>query len=188
MKDYLELRLGLWSNYHHHKETMANAGFLAQMGLFGALITEAVWPPDWVSRVTQLPNISTFVVYFVLWYLIHYYTRWQLINKRIAAIYVAGFDRAYRAFLLAPDAVDKSQFSGAESNSSRWRNFLSGLFFVPGGYPRMDASVNGLPTFIASEVQRQFRDGSGAETLEVLITYTSIGLMVLVGIKIFLGG
>ena len=188
MNEYLNLRLELWSGYHHHKENMANAGFLVQMSLFGAIITESIWPPAWVEQVTVLPKLSTFLVYLALWYLIHYYTRWQLVNKRVAAIYVAGFDRAYHAYLQCQGDVDKTPFEVSNASSSRWRDFLSGLIFVPGGFVRMDASVNGLPTFIAKEVQQQFLSGSGAQTLEILITYTSIGLMILVGIKVFFGG
>ncbi|MCE9684000.1 hypothetical protein [Halomonas alkalisoli] len=187
MKEYLGLRLGLWSGYHHHKENMANAGFLIQMGLFSAIVTETVWPPSWVAEVTQLPRLWTFLVYFSLWYLIHYYTRWQLINKRLAAMYVTGFDQAYRRYMVDKDSVDITPCHDEASTPSLWKNFLSGLVYIPGGFTRIDASVEGLPIFIASEVQKQFQRGSGAQTLEILITYASIGLMILVGVKVFLG-
>ncbi|WP_422466527.1 hypothetical protein [Endozoicomonas sp. ALC013] len=38
----------------------------------------------------------------------------------------------------------------------------------------MDASVNGTPSFIASSVKDKFKTGSGSDTLEILITYSSI--------------
>ena len=51
----------------------------------------------------------------------------------------------------------------------------------------MDASVNSLPEFIAREVRSKFKSGSGANSLEILMTYASIVLMIFVGTKVFLG-
>jgi|TARA_R100001440_G_scaffold32079_2_gene50611 hypothetical protein len=188
VKEYISVRLELWVAYHNHKENMANAGFLVQVSLFGAVITKNIWPPEWVARLIELPELATFLVYGMLWFLIHYYTRWQLINKRISAFYVAGFDQAFQALITnAPQSLDLKPYKNEALAPSRWRNFLAGIIYVPQGYVRMDASVLGLPHFLAVKVKQRFDAGSGADTLEILMTYTSIALLLLVGVKVFFG-
>ena len=185
---YLNIKLELWEAYHNHKENMSNAGFLVQLSLFGAIISEGLWPPKWVSNVTDLPELGTFSVYFILWFLIHYYTRWQLINKRVAAMHYAGYDKAF--LYLTTNNLNNDDVEICNSGSheaSHWRDFISKILYIPGGFVKMDASVDGLPEFIAREVKGMFKSGSGANSLEILITYASIMLMILVGLKIFLG-
>jgi len=188
VKEYISVRLELWVAYHNHKENMANAGFLVQISLFGAVITKSIWPPEWVSRLIELPELATFLVYGMLWFLIHYYTRWQLINKRISAFYVAGFDQAFQEMITKdPQSIELKPYQKEALAPSKWLNFLAGIIYVPKGFVRMDASVFGLPHFLAEKVKDKFDTGSGADTLEILITYTSIGLLILVGVKVFFG-
>lgn len=187
LSGYLSLNLGHWETYHNHKENMANAGFLVQLSLFGSIISGGLWPPEWVAKVTQLPEIATFVIYLTLWFLIHFYTRWQLINKRVAALYYAGVSQAFLYFvnneLTADDLVLNNDATHVQSS---FKDFISKIIYIPGGFTRMDASVKSMPEFIAREIKSKFLAGSGAETLEILITYTSFLLMVIVGIKIFM--
>lgn len=186
--NYLTIKLEIWEAYHNHKENMSNAGFLVQLSLFGAIISESLWPPKWVSNVTELPELGTFIVYFMLWFLVHYYTRWQLINKRIAAMYFAGYDKSF-LYLTTNDlnAEDLAICNHDAHKASPWRDFISKIIYIPGGFVSMDASVNGLPEFIAREVRGMFKSGSGANSLEILITYASIILVGLVGLKVFFG-
>jgi hypothetical protein len=185
---YLNVKLELWETYHNHKENMSNAGFLVQLSLFGAIISKGLWPPKWVSNVTDLPELGTFSVYFMLWFLVHYYMRWQLINKRIAAMYFAGYDKSF-LYLTTNDLIesDVTICSSDSHDASPWRDFISKILYIPGGFVKMDASVNGLPEFIAREVRGMFKSGSGANSLEILMTYASIILMIIVGTKVFLG-
>jgi len=188
LKDYLTLKIGLWETYHNHKENMANAGFLVQLSLFGSIIAEGLWPPTWVAKLIVLPGVGTFAVYFLLWFLIHYYTRWQLINKRVAALYFSGFDQAFLYFTTHElTKSDLEIYHGESHQTNQFKNFISKIFYIPGGFVRMDASIDGLPNFIARPIKAKFDEGSGAETLEILITYTSFLLMLLVATKIFLG-
>ena len=186
--NYLNLKLELWETYHNHKENMSNAGFLVQLSLFGAIISGGLWPPKWVGNVISLPELGTFSVYFMLWFLVHYYTRWQLINKRIAAMYYAGYDKSF--LYLTTNNLNEEDLAICNSDSheaSPWRDFISKILYIPGGFVKMDASVKGLPEFIAREVRSKFKSGSGANSLEILMTYASIVLMTLVGTKVFLG-
>ena len=186
--EYLNKKLELWHSYHNHKENMSNAGFLVQLSLFGAVIVEALWPPKWVSSVTELAHLATFLTYFMLWFLIHYYMRWQLVNKRVAAIYVASFDRAYLNYSLNQLSNDELRISDYESHrTSKLKEFLSKLIYLPNGFQKMDASTKGLPEFIAKEVKERMQQGTGAQTLEVLMTYASISLMLIISLKVFFG-
>jgi hypothetical protein len=188
LTEYLRLKLEMWETYHNHKENMANAGFLVQLSLFSGMVTQAIWPPEWVANVTTLPKLGTFSVFLLLWFLIHYYTRWQLINKRVAAMYYAGFDNALLHITTKRLSQEDLAICDEDTHApSPWKDFLSKIIYVPHGYLQMDASIKGLPLFVSREIKTLFSKGSGAVTLEVLITYTSILLMGIVALKIFLG-
>lgn len=186
--NYLTVKLELWQVYHNHKENMANAGFLVQLSLFGAIISKGIWPPEWVQNVILLPKVATFTVYFMLWFLIHYYTRWQLINKRIGALYYAGLDKAL-LYLVTNDLDKKDKaISVKDSHTPNLlKDFISKIIYIPNGYVKMDASTKGMPEFISREVSSMFNSKSGANSLEILVTYASIIIMIIVAVKIFLG-
>lgn len=185
---YLALKLELWQVYHNHKENMSNAGFLVQLSLFGAIISKGIWPPEWVANVIVLPKVATFTVYFMLWFLIHYYTRWQLINKRIAALYFAGYDKAFIYLTTNDLCAEDITINSEDSHKPKWwRDFLSKVIYVPNGFIKMDASVQNLPEFVAREVKSMFNSGSGADSLEILMTYASIVILFIVWLKIFFG-
>ena len=186
LAEFLSVRMELWQSYHNHKESMANAGFLVQLSLFGSIITEGLWPPAWVSKITSLSDFGTFSVYFLLWFLIHYYTRWQLINKRIGALYFSGFEQSFLYFSTHELTEKDAEINEEESHkTNKLKNFFGKIIYIPGGYSRMDASVKNFPNFVAKAIKTQFKSGSGAEVLEILMTYLSIILLLIVGIKIF---
>ena len=86
--DYLVIRQGLMSDYHNHKENMANAGILVQISLFGAVVTESIWPPNWVAHNFSTPEVWTFLAYFMLWGLVHIHSV-KTKNKR-CGLWVKG--------------------------------------------------------------------------------------------------
>ena len=124
--NYLNIKLELWETYHNHKENMSNAGFLVQLSLFGTIISGGSWPPKWVENFISLLELGTFSVYFMLWFLVHYYTRWQLINKRIAAMYYAGHDKSF--LYLTTNDLNEEDLAICNSDShevSPWRDLIS---------------------------------------------------------------
>ena len=186
--DYLIVRQSLMSSYHNHKENMANAGVLVQISLFGAVVTESIWPPDWVADSFSEPEALTFAAYFMLWALVHIHIRWQLANKRAAALWVAGLDSAGRRLLFEkPDIRTLVAKSSDGSQLPRWlRDLLIGLLPVR-HYFQMDANTAGLPSFVAKEIEAAFESGSGGDTLETLINATSYALLGIIACKVFLG-
>lgn len=73
--------------YHTHKEKMAHAGLLVMLALCGGIISVDQWPPKWIQELYQKTHSQyiSFLSFFLLWFLLHVYIRWQLINRRIAA-------------------------------------------------------------------------------------------------------
>ena len=84
----------LSSDYHNHKENMANSGLVVQIGLFAAISSSEIWPPAWMVPIPiayvgiLAPPQQAWAVYSVLWLAIHLFVRWQLNNRSIAALYV----------------------------------------------------------------------------------------------------
>ena len=79
-------------SYHSHKETSAHATFLVEAGLFGALWTTSALGD--LMKVVPNPCIVVPVSVFFVWCLFHVLLRWQLRNRRIAALQVATLLRA----------------------------------------------------------------------------------------------
>lgn len=185
--EYLIVKQSLMSAYHNHKENMANAGVLVQISLFGAVVTETIWPPDWVAQIFSEPETITFIAYSLLWALIHMHIRWQLANKRAAAHWVSGLDIACRRLLFERPDVKSRSTAKEEKKLPRWlRDLLVGLLPLP-LYFQMDANTDGLPCFVAKEVDAALKSKSGGSLLEVLINVTSYALLAIIGSKIFLG-
>lgn len=186
MLQFLSVKLNIWETYHNHKENMSNAGFLVQLGLFSSIITGGLWPPKWVTDVIILPELATFLVYFILWFLIHYYTRWQLINKRIAALYFSGFENAFLYFSMNELSDDEKYPNNDEAHKeNKIKNLINKIIYIPGAFQKMDATTKNLPMFIAREINNQFKKGTGGSSLEILITFSSFVLLAVVTVKIF---
>ncbi len=91
-KQFEEMLRGHCAEYHNHKETMAHAAVVIQLGLFAWIIMADVWPPKWVNDVDicMSRRLVTFIVYLLMWFAISGYTVWQLWNRRKAAQLVAS--------------------------------------------------------------------------------------------------
>jgi len=67
--------------YNAHKENMAYAGVLLQVGLFAGIMQMEQWPPSYVDCHTGLWLIGLGGI----WLLIHSFIGWQLMNRRVGA-------------------------------------------------------------------------------------------------------
>ncbi|BDW88080.1 hypothetical protein MACH01_08470 [Thalassospira tepidiphila] len=170
---------------------MANAGFLVQLGLFAAIVDKVIWPPEWVGGVIHLPQVATFAIYSCLWFLIHYYARWQMINKRIAAILYAAYEDSERDLVtLGEDQLSVEPFatqSEAEPVKPRvLLEILNKFIYIPNTFQKSDTGTAGLPTFIAQNIINRYKIGTGAVSLEVLMALASWTMYLIVTVKIFL--
>jgi len=86
-RQFEEMLRGHCAEYHNHKETMAHAALVIQIGLFAWIMTKGT--PDWVEDISIPKEWVFFLGYFIMWLLIFLYTVWQLNNRKRAAKLVA---------------------------------------------------------------------------------------------------
>ncbi len=86
-KGRLEFGANLYETYHNHKEQMAYSIFALQGAFFIGLFLLGNWPPG-VEALNR--EVLTFI-FIVTWLLFHFALRFQLRNRRIAAILVSAF-------------------------------------------------------------------------------------------------
>lgn len=83
-----ELLLSLKGQYHNHKETMAHASILLQIGLAAWIISMKHWPPKWIPAIKISETWVAFTGFTIFWLLIHVYMWWQLKKRENAAKHV----------------------------------------------------------------------------------------------------
>ena len=93
------------NSYHDHKENLAHAAILVMGGMVGSILLTAPWPPKWITYTC--PKLLAFIVFSFLWFLIHLYMRWQLRQRRSAAIMFSAATRKLTAWIEQPPAPDE---------------------------------------------------------------------------------
>jgi len=177
---FLESRMSQMHSYHDHKETMAHAAALVVLGYVGAIISIQTWPPEWVPTVRVSRDTVAMVGAMAVWLLIHVYLRWQLRNRRVAALYVACLLKVLRRWALNPPSQDDLKPYGAvvseRPSVHTWIDFL-----VPWPSARVP-SDEGLEGYPMAMVQEYLSTKTGAVFAECLVSYGSIllGLILLV--------
>lgn len=104
-KHFLEILLNQQEIYHNHKETMAHAGVLVQIAIAAGILTKEDWPPVWLDY-NYYPAVFTTVGIILIWLLVHIFIRWQLRNRRGAALMYAAILRTLR-FWVHTDPIEE---------------------------------------------------------------------------------
>lgn len=86
-RDNLKQLLALYGQYHNHKEQMAFSVFGLEGAFFVGLFLLGNWPP----AVERMNPIGLACIFVVVWILFHLALRYQLRNRRLAAIMVASY-------------------------------------------------------------------------------------------------
>lgn len=102
----LQINFQHYAIYHNHKEVMAYSIFALEGAFFLGLFLLGNWPPT----VQAMPSGLLIAIFVVTWFLFHTALRFQLRNRRLAAIKVAAlFDTLkqtepvkYQASCMAP--------------------------------------------------------------------------------------
>jgi hypothetical protein len=102
MIDFLNLRMSQMHSYHDHKENMAHAAVVVAIGLVGTVLGTQIWPPSWVHSLCVSSKAMASIGAVTVWLFIHVYMRWQLRNRRVAAIYVASLLKVLRDWVISP--------------------------------------------------------------------------------------
>jgi hypothetical protein len=134
-----------YAEYHNHKETMAYSIFALEGAFFIGLFLLSTWPPS----VQKMDRSLLALIFAITWMLFHSALRFQLRNRRLAAIFVAGsIDALTKSAEVSP--ADATHFAAPESN------FLvivdTYLFPVPGVVRNADISIGSpAPTEVATQ-------------------------------------
>lgn len=83
----LEALLGFYGQYHNHKEQMAFSIF----GLEGAFFVGLFLLGNWPQTIESMNRITLSWIFVLVWGLFHLALRYQLRNRRLAAIMVAAY-------------------------------------------------------------------------------------------------
>ena len=178
--ELLVLRTSQMHTYHNHKETMAHAAILVTLVLVAAVLSTKPWPPEWVPAFRIPSKAVAFVGVAALWFFIHIYMRWQLRNRRAAAIYVAALLKVLRDWATSPPSDD--QLKPSDQTFPRVARIHVVLdFLVPWKWSSVtaDEEIKGYPTALVDELRRA---STGATKGEAIVTYGSLllGLLLVV--------
>jgi len=97
----LRALLAFKGQYHNHKENMAHAAMLLQIGFFAAMIKIEACLPEWLNflRICEselVGYVLVFVGYLVIWGIITWYMEWQFRLRKIAASQVDELIKAIK--------------------------------------------------------------------------------------------
>jgi hypothetical protein len=167
-------------SYHSQKENSAYAIFLVEAGLFGALWTTSVLGD--FTKVVPDPGLVVPVLVIFIWSLFHVLLRWQLRNRRIAALQVATLLRAITDHLAKrPEPARQTPVAAGVLST-----FLD--YFVP--LPKStivgDVKLQHFPEWYRLRYLASQKEGTGASFGEIFPTYGSIVMVVATLTYVFL--
>jgi len=184
----VELLFSQTEAYHNHKETMAHAGVALQIALFVAIMSLNHWPPAWVPDIQLSARLVTVLAFCLIWLLIHIFIRWQLRDRRSAALYSAGLLRTFRKWVNEPPSeADLQPYRGNTDSRSKVKILLDFLFPYPSGNIPLDVEDEGYPIGIVQEWQSQKSKGTGAIRSEVFLFIGSLAILIFVLFRTFWG-
>ena|SRR5712692_10568637 len=160
---------------------MAHAAIVVSLAFVGAVMSAEPWPPTWVPTVRIQNSRLAFVGVMALWFCIHAYIRWQLRNRRIAAIYVAALLKVLRAWATTPPKPeDLKPWEEDPARPAKVHCLIDSLL-IPWKWADVtaDEGIKGYPTAFVQELQGA---RTGALKGEVIVSYGSLllGLLLVV--------
>ena len=157
--------------YHTHKETSAYAIFLVETGLFSALVTTKTIS-EFLDRGAPIWALLLYIV--CIWLLLHVFMRWQLRNRRIAALQVGTLISALLDSLQSPPpATSKSQ------RKPRYDYlYLDFIIPCPDATFMGDVELSCYPQWFRERYLAQQSKGTGASFGEKFPTYGSILMLI----------
>jgi len=159
---------------------MAHAALVVALGYVGAVISIDIWPPNWIPNTCAARETIAMLGAMIGWLIIHVYMRWQLRNRRVAALYVASLLKVLRHWSQTPPTEDDLKpHNESNSPSSTGSNWLD--FFITTKSARISTD-EGLEGYPKAMVKEYLETKTGALFAETLVTWGSIflGLILLV--------
>ena len=179
--DFLELRLSQMHSYHNHKETMAHAAILVALAFVGAVLSSSTWPPQWIPPLQVSSRGVAAVGVTMVWLVIHVYMRWQMRNRRVAALYVACLLKVLRRWAdTPPSEEDLKPYQDTIPPTHKIHFYVDLL--IPWKWARVpsDEGMQGYPTAMVTEY---LKTDTGALFAENLVSYGSIMLVLVLLVR-----
>ncbi len=166
-------------SYHSQKENSVYAIFLVEAGLFGALWTTSVLGD--FMKVVSCPRLIASVLVVFTWCLFHVLLRWQLRNRRIAALQVATLLRAITDHL-AKQPEPAPQLDGMASSLD---SFLDYFVPRPNSTNIGDVNLQQFPLWYRVRYLILQKESKEASFGEIFPTYGSIVMLVVTLVYVF---
>ena len=171
-KEFAYAFLSNRESYHGHKETTAYTIFAVEAALFGAMMTT-----DWYDRIAVVTcNPKLWALLFVLpsWLLAHAFMRWQLKNRRIAALNVGAILTALLGHLKEGTLPTEE----AGKKASRAIRFLDYLVPLPSATQTEDIGIEHFPAWYKNSYVKFQKGKTGAVVGEWFPTIGSLLILV----------
>ncbi len=178
-KEFAYAYLSNRESYHSHKETTAYTIFAVEAALFGAMMTT-----DWyikIAGVTGHPTCVALSFVVLSWVLAHTFMRWQLRNRRMAALHVGAIITALLGYLKEENVT----IHQARKKASWVIQFLD--YFVPlsSATPIGDIDIESFPLWYKNSYFK-FQEGkTGANKGEWFPTIGSLLILCYLVVYIF---
>jgi len=183
----LELLLVETSSYHNHKETMAHSGMALELAIFVGIVFLKHWPPIWVPETWISAQLLAFLGFTLIWLLIHVFIRWQLRNRRDAALRYAALLRTIRKWTLEPpEKDDLSAFKNVQKSRFSFKVIIDFIIPWPSAPLYEDVSNEDYPCGFITELDKQKKKGTGAIHSEIFLAIGNFLIFIFVFLRTFL--
>ncbi len=190
---YLYDFLNSYRRYHNHKERNGYVAFIVYLGFFASALLAGEWP---LHHEHIIPDCITIFCVSVIWIYALIFMKWQLRNRRIAAIYVAAAQETLAQLLsdtIPPNKLKPSNTISSESKDKTKNNIYKinrwVYLFLDHIWPinvhrfiSVDVDPIQYPLCLAESIKRRYNKGTGAIVHERLLVF--LGWLIYVGIII----
>lgn len=163
-------------SYHDHKENLAHASIAVMGGLAGSILVMDDWPPTWIPCSWSWLVTPTV---FILWGLIHLYMRWQLRQRRSAAIMYNAATLKLGEWVKEPPIPNDFEIE-IQQHSRRFNKvwfYLDHVFVCRKGI-LLEHNERLYPNWVMVSFERERKEMPGIPA-EWILTLASIGLGIL---------
>jgi hypothetical protein len=187
-RQLLKLILKDTRSYHDHKENMAHAGLLLQTGFLIWILSNNNWLKTYL--VWGIP------FFIFIWLLIHIYIRWQLRNRRWAAITIEAVERTLKKWADSTPNNEKMDTCCKNAKSRKYcLNCLKSIilrhidYLIPCPKASLDSDIKKdiWPKDLCDEWTNHKKKSTGALCGECFLFLGSITILVLGVLSLIFG-
>lgn len=152
---------------------MAYAVFLVEAGFFSALFTTDIYS-NIAQKVSNPQPIAIALVLFI-WGLLHVFMRWQLRNRRIAAIQVSTI---ISALLDDLNEIKRTETVGEVTEAGKLKKFFDYFIPIASSTVQSDVRLKSFPAWYRDRFLVVQNSGTGATFGELFPTIGSFLMLI----------